>query len=411
MKTIAILGLGNRGGVYAKNLAKNERAKIVSVCDVKRESLQSAKEVYGVKEENLFTDENIFFEKKRADILIIATMDELHYRQVIKALSLGYDVLLEKPVSPVYDECKKIAEYAKETGRKVVVCHNLRYTPFYQRLKRIVVDGEIGDVVSMEQSENVAFSHYMCSFVRGKWHRKEDTSPIILQKCCHDLDIIYWIIGKKCEKLSSFGSLSFYNKAHKPKDGAMNCIDCKKKDCVYDSRTLYVKFPSALDVPYGFEKTEENILRYLSDKDNDYGKCVYEMDNDVCDRQTVNMQFEGGVTASLFMHGFAASGTHRITTVYGTKGKVSGRLEKGIWEVELYNGEKKTYDVKAEIKDGASHSGGDSKLIEDVVEYFENGTQVLGLSLVEDSMYSHKLAFTAEESRESGDWVSPGREL
>lgn len=409
MKTIAIIGLGNRGGVYAKHLAKNEKVKIVSVCDVLQESLRQAHELYGVEEKALFLKEEEFFKEKRADVLIVSTLDEMHYHQTIQALSLGYDVLLEKPVSPVYEHCKKIAEYADQVGRKVIVCHNLRYTPFYQRLKKLVVAGEIGDVVSMEQAENVGFTHYMGSFVRGNWHRQADTSPIILQKCCHDLDIIYWILGKKCEKLSSSGSLAYYTEKNAPKGSAEHCIDCKI-DCPYNSCDFYLKYPGAMWVPYGFDKSKENILRYLADKENDYGKCVYHMDNDVCDRQTVNMQFEGGVTASLFMHGFA-NGTHRITRVYGTKGVAYGCLEDGIWTVETYDGKKKEYDVRKVIKENASHSGGDAKLVEDVVDYLVDGKPVLGLSLVEDSIYSHKLAFAAEESRISGEWINPGRTL
>lgn len=409
MKTIAIIGLGNRGGVYAKHLCKNPKVKIVSVCDILSESLQQAHELYGVKTENLFIDEAEFFKEKRADVLIISTLDELHYRQTIKALSLGYDVLLEKPVSPEYEHCRKIAEYANQVGRKVIVCHNLRYTPFYQRLKKLVVAGEIGEVVSMEQAENVGFSHYTGSFVRGNWHRQADTSPIILQKCCHDLDIIYWILGKKCEKLSSSGSLAYYNIENAPKGSVERCVDCKI-DCPYNAYQFYLKYPGSMWVPYGFDKSPENIFRYCSEKDNDYGKCVFRMDNDVCDRQTVNMQFEDGTTASLFMHGFA-NGTHRITRVYGTKGVVYGCLEDGVWTLETYDGKKCEYDVRKEIKDGASHSGGDAKLVEDVVDYLVDGTPVLGLSLIEDSIYSHKLAFAAEQSRLSGEWVNPGRTL
>lgn len=410
MKEIAIIGLGNRGSVYAKYMNESDKVKIVSVCDVLSESLLQAKELYNVKEENLFLDENEFFKEKRADILIVATMDELHCRQTLRALELGYDVLLEKPVSPNYEECKQIAECAKRTGRKVVICHNLRYTPFYQCIKRLVVEGAIGDVVSFEQSENVGFGHYICSFVRGKWHRQEETSPIILQKCCHDLDIMYWIIGKKCEKLFSSGSLSFYTEKNAPQNSTSGCGDCPVKNCRYNANDLYITFPGSMNVPYGFDKSEENIRRYVADKNNQYGKCVFRFDNDVCDRQTVNMQFEDGVTGTLFMHGFGVDPTYRLTTVYGTKGVISGRLEDNLVRLETYDGKVTEYDVAKLIKDGG-HSGGDIGLSLDVIDYFVDGKQALGISFVEDSVYSHKLAFCAEESRLSGEWVKPGREL
>ena len=130
MITFAVLGLGNRGSVYSDNIVKHNNAKIVSVCDVSPASLNRARELYGVKEEDLFDNEEKFFEKKRADVLIVATLDGLHCRQTVKALSLGYDVLLEKPVAPTMEECNEIYAAAQKYGRDVVVCHNLRYTPF-----------------------------------------------------------------------------------------------------------------------------------------------------------------------------------------------------------------------------------------------------------------------------------------
>ncbi len=166
MITFAVLGLGNRGSVYSNNIVKHDNAKIVSVCDISPASLKQAKELYGVKDEELFSSEEKFFEKKRAD-------DGLHCRQTVKALSLGYDVLLEKPVAPTMKECDEIYAAAKKFGHDVVVCHNLRYTPFYQKLKTLIADGVIGEVLSVEQAENVAYSHYMCSFIRGIAQRKQ----------------------------------------------------------------------------------------------------------------------------------------------------------------------------------------------------------------------------------------------
>ena len=399
MITFAVLGLGNRGSVYSNNIVKHDNAKIVSVCDVSSASLKQAKELYGVKDEELFLDEEKFFEKKRADVLIVATLDGLHCRQTVKALSLGYNVLLEKPVAPTMEECNEIYAAAKKYGRDVVVCHNLRYTPFYQKFKTLISSGVIGDVLSVEQAENVAYSHYMCSFIRGKWHSSEETSPIILQKCCHDLDIISWFVSKKDEREESFGTLEFYTGEHKPSDTPKRCLDCKLKDCRYNAYEFSVKAPGTLCVPYGFEFTPENIANFLRPEDNLYGQCVFSCPNDVCDRQTVNVAFDGGVTANLLMHGFSLYETYRITRVFGSKGKLSGRLEDGTIRLSLFNGEDKIIDVNGEIDDKESHSGGDSKLVADYISYLETGKRPLGISELSDSLQSHRLAFGAEEKR------------
>lgn len=399
MITFAVLGLGNRGSVYSDNIVKHNNAKIVSVCDVSPASLNRARELYGVKEEDLFDNEEKFFEKKRADVLIVATLDGLHCRQTVKALSLGYDVLLEKPVAPTMEECNEIYAAAQKYGRDVVVCHNLRYTPFYQKLKTLIASGVIGEVLSVEQAENVAYSHYMCSFIRGKWHSAEETSPIILQKCCHDLDLISWFVGKKDEREESFGALCFYTGEHKPAGAADRCLDCKVKNCPYNAYEFSVKAPGTLCVPYGFEFTPENIADFLRPSENLYGQCVFACPNDVCDRQTVNISFSDGVTANLLMHGFSVYETYRVTRIFGSKGELSGRLEDGTIRVRLFDGTDKTIDVNGEIEDKTSHSGGDAKLVADYISYKETGVRPLGISKLSDSLQSHRLAFGAEEKR------------
>lgn len=399
MITFAVLGLGNRGSVYSNNIIKHKNAKIVSVCDVSPASLKQAAELYGVKEENLFLDDEKFFLKKRADVLIIATLDGLHCSQAVKALSLGYDLLLEKPVAPTMEECNEIYAAAKKYGRDVVVCHNLRYTPFYQKFKTLLKSGVIGDILSVEQAENVAYSHYMCSFIRGKWRSKEETSPIILQKCCHDLDIISWFAEEEDRAEESFGALKYYTHAHKPIGSAERCLDCKYKDCKYNAYEFSVKAPGTLCVPYGFEFTPENIAEFLKPKDNLYGQCVFACPNDVCDRQTVNVKLGDGITANLLMHGFSVYETYRITRVFGTKGKLCGRLEDGKIRLVLFDGTDKIIDVNDEILDKESHSGGDAKLVADYISYKETGVRPLGISELKDSIQSHRLAFNAEEER------------
>lgn len=399
MFTVSVLGVGNRGGIYAKYLAKNKDVKIVAACDISKEHLFTLKEFCDVEEENLYTDENDFFEKKRSDVLVIATLDNLHRRQAVRALRLGYDVLLEKPIAPNEEDMIAIQDAALQYGGKVVICHNLRYTPFYQKMKMLLHEGTLGEVLSFEQSENVAYHHYMLSFVRGNWRKEKDSSSIILQKCCHDLDIMYWLIGKKCSEISSFGSLQYYTKANKPVYATEKCADCPKKDCAYNAVEFCRQYSSALKEE---EKTDKNIQEYLDKQVNPMGACVFVLDNDVCDRQIVNMCFEGGTIASLIMHGFCAPRTDRITKIYGTKGCMMGNLDSGKITVNVFGKAPYEIDVNDEITDKSSHLGGDCKLVADYVDYRNGKGKPLGISLIEDSIFSHKLAFMAEKSRLQG---------
>lgn len=397
MLTFAIIGLGNRGSVYADGLKTQKNVKIVSVCDKSRENLLKAKQVYGVEEKNVFSDENEFFKEKRADVLIVATLDGLHKEQSIRGMSLGYDILLEKPMAPTTKDCEDIKAASEKFGRDVVICHNLRYTPFYQKFKTVIASGEIGKVLSVEQSENVAYHHYMCSFIRGKWHRSEDTSSIVLQKCCHDLDIITWFVGDVNDTLQSFGDLRYYIKENAPKNSAKLCVNCKVKNCPYNAYEFYVKAHDSMCVPYGFDYSDENIKKYLSDENNPYGVCVFKSDNDVCDRQTVSIKYDNGVTANLLLHGFANE-TDRLTYVYGTEGRVYGRFNEGIVNVERFDGKSYSFDVNKEVSSD-SHNGGDVKLVCDYVTYKLTGERPLGISRISDSLKSHNLAFEAESVR------------
>ena len=265
MFTVSVLGVGNRGGIYAKYFAKNKDVKIVAACDISKENLFTLKEFCDVEEENLYTDENAFFEKKRSDVLVIATLDNLHCRQAVQALRLGYDILLEKPIAPNEEDMIAIQDAALQYGGKVVICHNLRYTPFYQKMKMLLHEGTLGEVLSFEQSENVAYHHYMLSFVRGNWRKEANSSSIILQKCCHDLDIMYWLIDKKCIEISSFGSLQYYTKENKPVYATEKCADCPKKDCAYNAVEFCRQYSSALKEE---EKTDKNIQEYLDKQVN-----------------------------------------------------------------------------------------------------------------------------------------------
>lgn len=398
--TYAIIGFGNRGSVYAHKL-KNNGKNVVAVCDPKEFKREQARALFPDTE--LFADEETFFKSRRADVLIIATMDKLHYRHAMRAIKLGYDLLLEKPICETLENCEEVAEAAEKRGVRTVICHVLRYTNFYSEIKRLISDGTIGKVINVQAAENVNLGHYISSFVRGRWNRAENGTPIIVQKCCHDFDIIYWFVGSKCTRVSSFGSLAYFKSDNRPVGAADYCYKCKRKDCLYNSIDLYSKYPASID-SYDFEHTPDGVKKLLSDESNPYSRCIFGSDNDVCDNQIVNMEFESGATASLTMTAFNQDGCRTIV-VHGTLGTIEGKLEDGIIKVRLYD---KEFGVKepdmiidTQAGDYYSHSGGDDNIIKDVIAYFENGERVK-MSDISDAVMSHKMAFGAEKSRQNG---------
>ena len=240
---VAIIGYGGRGRLYS-DIIKNEGiAEIVAICDCDNEKLLLAKKERALKDDALFLSEEEFFGNgKMADILFVCTQDELHFRHAIKGLEAGYDLLLEKPIACSAEECKAIENKAKELKRNIFVCHVLRYAPFFKEIKKQLDGGKFGRAISLSITENVAYWHQAHSYVRGNWNNDNYSTPMIIAKCCHDLDIISWFMDDTCKRVSSFGSLSVYKRENAPEGSADYCLDCQlKNDCVYSAEKIYIK--------------------------------------------------------------------------------------------------------------------------------------------------------------------------
>ncbi len=398
---ISILGLGARGNLFAR-IAKSENIKIAAVCDINEEQRKRAVSAYGVAKERVFDNADEFFAQgKLSDILLIATLDETHYEYALKAIELGYQLLLEKPIALRIEEIRGIAKAAREKGTKVGVCHVLRYTPFYQKIKDVIDSGAIGRVMNMNQVENVGYYHYAHSFVRGNWRNSKETCPIILAKCCHDFDLILWLTGKSCKKLSSFGELTYFKAENAPEGAATRCEECKHSStCAYSGITIYTDRPTWVKVPNGVEENVENAMKVVRDTSTFYANCVFRCDNDVVDHQYVNMELTDGVFANLTMQAFSGE-VYRRTQICGTLGEINGCMEDGVIEVHIYGKQKES--IKIDVNDTLSqHCGGDKLLFLDFYNFVDGKGNAKGLTSIERSIESHLLAFYAEESRIKG---------
>lgn len=137
-------------------------------------------------------------------------MDSLHVVTSLPLLDAGYDMLLEKPVCNNEKELALLEECVKRNDSKLMICHVLRYAPFYRRVKQLILDGEIGEVVNIRTDEHVAYNHASAAFIRGKWNNeKRCGSTMLLQKCCHDLDLICWLNPFRPTRTASFGGRNF----------------------------------------------------------------------------------------------------------------------------------------------------------------------------------------------------------
>ena len=386
---IAILGFGQRGIVFANEAKKfPDEIELVAVCEIDKQKYNLIEKEYNVSHENIYSDFDLMLKKgKLADILIISTMDKDHYEQTMKALDAGYDILLEKPIATTFDQVYKIKEKANKLNRKIAVAHVLRYTPFYQEIKRIVSSGVVGDVVTLSQNENIGYEHFAHSYVRGNWRNSNDTGPIILTKSSHDLDIIRYIVNKRVSKLTSFGNLMHFKKENKP-------TNLDPKDDIYNPEKFYTNNPEWMR----FFTMETDVKKVLSNPNLNFAKSVYELDNNVADHQVVNLLFENGATANFKLTAFSHK-TYRTIQICGTKGEIVGELEENKINLYIYGKEPVIIDLSTTHDDFSYHQGGDKRLLYDFVLAVKENRSDFHTN-INNSVESHLLAFSAEESRQ-----------
>lgn len=400
---IIILGAGGRGNVYAR-YGTQYGVEIAAVADANPEKLKKFAKVYGIPENKLFTSwEQALEGEKYADAVVSAMPDRMHFVPTMAALEKGYHVLLEKPMSPVEEECRKMVETAEEKGLILMVCHVLRYAPFFEKLKEILDEKRIGEIVNLQLTENVIYWHFAHSFVRGIFRNEEVSSPWILAKSCHDLDLIGYLTGKKCLGVVSEGGLKHFREENAPEGAPAYCLDgCPhEKKCPHFAPALYLKQITAVGWPTTTVSVDDSFrARYEALRKGPYGRCVYRCDNNVTDHQSAIFEMEDGMTATFNMIGFSSENT-RTMRVYGTRGDIRGHLEKGEIEItDFLTMEKETIKIEyTTIVSG--HGGGDSRLMKDFIDAVE-GKQVNLKTSARLSLQSHLMAFAAEKSRKEG---------
>ena len=398
--TVITLGAGNRGNVYGNfALSYPEEMDIIGVAEPNVVRNERYTKKHAIPDANRFdTWERVFEKPKFADAVLITTPDNLHYGPCMAALKAGYDVLLEKPISPSEKECRDILALAKKTGRIVAVCHVLRYAPYFVKLREIMHSGVLGEIISLQHMEPIEHIHMSHSYVRGNWHDRNATTPIILAKSCHDLDIMRWLIGKPCKQIVAMGNLKWFRKENAPAGSTPRCMDgcAAEATCPYSAMKIYYRERGWLyvfDLPEEKEKQGDFILEKL--RTTNYGRCVYHMDNNQEDHYISSMEFEGGITANFSMEAFTSYAGRR-TRVMGSMGDIVGDMDT--FTVTDFRTNKSTvYDNST----GDGHGGGDWRLLRDWLQAVTQRKPELLTSTIDASIESHIMGFMAEKSRKT----------
>ncbi len=408
---VILIGVGNRGKTYTDIMrGLPEQFELVAIADPIDDRRLHKQKRWGLPDDMVFTDWRPLLEKgKIADLAVIATMDREHFGPAMKCIELGYDLLLEKPIAPTLEECREISRAATEKGTKVVICTVLRYTRIFHAIKDVIDSGKLGKIMSINHEEGVGNIHQTHSFVRGNWGNAERSSDMLLQKSCHDIDILQWLIGKKCKKVQSFGTLSYFTEENAPEGSAERCIDCPvAADCMYNAVKIYYEDKGnnwfRTTSTHKVEPTDEDVMEAL--RTTQYGKCVYKCDNNVVDHQVVNLLFEDDITVTFTMNAFNKGG--RFIHIMGTKGELRAAMDESspITVYDFASGKTETID-SAKAKDGINggHGGGDNGIIGTLYAYLTGTYTGNCVPEIEDSYYNHAIVFAIEEARKNGTVV------
>ncbi|MGP3911454.1 Gfo/Idh/MocA family protein [Nonomuraea sp. 10N515B] len=402
--TLAVVGAGARGAAYAELAARwPDRVRVVAVAEPRAGVRQEFAARHELPPERVFRCWKELADLGRiADAVIVATLDADHLAPTEVFAGQGYDILLEKPIAPTESETVAIGEASARTGAMIAVCHVMRYTPYTRKLREVLP--RIGDIVSVEHLEPIGWYHFAHSFVRGNWRREDETTFALLAKSCHDIDWLGHVVGRRAERVSSFGGLRHFRADRRPAGAADRCLECPvERACAYSAVRLYRDGlchggtkQYFTRVATGGVLTEEAVTRALAE--GPYGRCVYASDNDVVDHQVVTIEYEGGITAAFTMTAFTPL-ENRHTKLFGTQGQLTGdgRL---IHIYDFLSEETTTIDTSSDGSSAAEgHAGGDAALIESFVTALHEGRPELILSGIQESVDSHRVVFAAERAR------------
>ncbi|MHA1340092.1 MAG: Gfo/Idh/MocA family protein [Promethearchaeota archaeon] len=450
--TGVIMGAGGRGReAYGRYAEKHpDRLNIIAVAEPNEWKRKHFQKLHNIPDKMAFsTWEDLLDQGKIADVAFVTMGDHLHYEPAMKALDLGYDILLEKPIAPTLEQCQNLEKKAIETGRIVQVGHVLRFSGFWKKVKEIIDSGKIGRVIHYEHSENVSYWHFGHSFVRGFYKNKETSNPLILSKSCHDLDLMTWYLGKPIS-VQSTGDLTFYRLENAPKDAPERCTDgCPHaNECPWYAPRLYIENEDLIRIGTevdnffvrnatkfvlnhrGFIKklskiipplkqltewrnfpvsaittdfSEEGKLKAL--KEGQFGLCIFKCGNDVVDHQVSTFEFADGVTGTLIVHGLSEH-EGRELRIFGTKGTLRGYFraygEKLILTDFRYRKPEIVYKSKLNVESG--HGGSDFALMDAFTSVLlgEKSIEEAGLTTISSAMESHYMGFAAEDARITG---------
>jgi predicted dehydrogenase len=351
----ALVGTGSRGvGMWGRDLVDKypDAVEFVGLCDVNPLRVEVGRKRIGVSCPT-FTDLGQMLSTVKPDALIVTTVDATHADCIVQALESGIDVITEKPMVIDEAQCRRVLEAEKRTGRRLIVTFNARYAPKHQKIKELLLAGEIGQISSVDFTEYLDTRHGADYFRR--WHRLRGKSGSLwVHKATHHFDLVNWWLGAEPEVVSAAQSLSNYGRK-----GPFRHTHCRP--CPHQARCDFywdiTKSPEMVDLYVGPEKADG----YLRDG------CVFKEDIDIPDTMNAVVRYSNGVSMSYSLNTFVPIEGYRVA-FNGTKGRLEVRsFDRQPWEAceetEMHLLRSFGQSVKIDVPSAeGDHGGGDDRL-------------------------------------------------
>ena len=407
--TIAVVGAGIRGIEHARAMVRGGRARVVAVAEP--DPLRRARlgDEHAVPEQGRYRSwEELAAAPRCARLAVVATQDALHAAPAVALAGRGYDLVVEKPLAPTETDSARIVDAARANGVLLAVPHVLRYTPYFRLVRRLLDEGRIGRLASVQHLEQIGHWHAAHSYVRGNWSRTAESGPLLLTKCCHDIDLLGHLVGRPVRRVASFGGRAVFGPENRPPGAARRCLDCVvEPDCPYSAPRLYLgclgrprreHWPLGAGTPH---PTRASVLAAL--RTGPYGLCVYgETGSDVLDQQVVALEYDGGVIATHTVTAFTESTGHRRTRLFGSHGCLDGD-GVSVWFTDFRTGRSESFEPDEVIDD--DHDGGHQCFADAVVEAVAERDPGRIPTDAEETLASHRVVWAAERARITGTVV------
>jgi len=388
---IAQVGTGSRGTHWATDIVRNynDVAQIVGLCDINGKRVEVAKEFAGSSAPT-FVEFDRMIEQTKPDAVLVTTTDSSHCSYIIRAMQLGVDVITEKPLCTDEEQCQAILDAEKKYGRKLTVAFNARHYPQALKIKRLILDGAIGNIVSIDYQEYLDTSHGASYFRR--WHRiKENSGTLLVSKSCHHFDQVNWWVSSNPSEVTAWGDLRFYGR-----NNSFRSTHCR--GCPYQNRCQFY---------WDVTKDQRAMKMYVACEGEDgyqVDGCVWRQDINIYDTYSVMARYENGARLTYTANTFLPYEGQEIA-INGTKGRIDFNMYDGPgvkdWEVRLTRMFGKSEVIA--IEDRAGGHGGADPGVRDLI--FRGGDPADPLQLKAGSVagaYSSLVGIAAYRSIERG---------